>query len=146
LVLIFNFFPGPSLAKKLTPDILVSLMNHHMLVEGTTQQLGLRYVLDLIAKRLDNLKHRKYFPSHSEIDSHAAIAASSVTNSAALAATRAAESANTASKSAIAAAAACQSAFAATMKLTSLQKNTAVKNTAGMTTAGINTAGMITAG
>jgi len=107
---------------------------------------GLRDVLDLIAKKLDNIEHRKYFPSLSEVDSHAGIAASSVENSAALAATRAAENADTASKSAIAAAAACQSAFAATMKLASLQKNSAGMTTTGRNTAGINTTGMSTAG
>jgi len=112
---------------------------------------GLKDVLDLIAKRLDNLDHRKYIPSPSEDDSHAGIAASSVANAAALAATRAAASVDTASKSAIAAAAACQSAVFATMKLTSIQKNTtgmitASLNTTGINTANINNAGMITAG
>jgi len=106
----------------------------------------LRDVLELITKRLDNLEHRKYFPSLSEVDNHARIAASSVANSAALAATRAASSADTASKSVTAAAAACQSAVAATIKLTSRQKNTACMNIAGIITADMNTTGMKTAG
>jgi len=81
----------------------------------------LRDVLELIAKRLDNLENKGYFPSP-EFEHSAGINAGSEVCSAALAAARAAASADTASKSAIAAAAECQSAFAATMRLTKIQK------------------------
>jgi len=95
-------------------------------------------VLDFIAKRHDNLEHRIYLSP--EFKNSVRINAGREARSAALAATRTATSADTASKSAIAAAAACQFVVAATMKLTSSQReNPCKKNASSVSTVSIST-------
>jgi len=89
----------------------------------------LRDVLELIAKGLEILENKIYFPSP-EFEHIARFIADKESSSAALADTRAATSADTASKAAIAAAAECQSAFAATMRLTAIQKENDSKTVA----------------
>jgi len=84
---------------------------------------ALKDVVELIAKRLDNLENKIYFPSlkfeHSE-----KIRSDREINAAALRVAKAAKSADNASKSAISAAAGCKSAVADTMKLTAMQRKT----------------------
>jgi len=80
-------------------------------------------MLELIAKRLDNLESKKYFPSP-ECEQKLRIKADREISAAACVVAQAAESADKASKSAIAAAAACKSVMADTIKFTAMQRET----------------------
>jgi len=86
-------------------------------------------VLELIAKRLDNLENKRYFPSP-KFEHIVKINSDKEVISAEMAATRAAASADTASKAAIAATAACNSAIAKNMRLSAIQRERARMTTA----------------
>jgi len=113
-------------------------MTHLVLVVMIAYQLGmilvmtaskLRDVLELIAKRLDNLKNKRYLPSP-EFEHMVKVNANKEVSSATLAATRAAASADTESKAAIAATTACNSAISKNKRLTAIQRESSRKPTA----------------
>jgi len=89
---------------------------------------SLKDMLELISKRLENLKNRRYFPSP-DFEHSVWRNFDIKINTAALIVARAAESADTASKSAIAAVA-CKSATAESMKMTASQRENSSKFTA----------------
>jgi len=76
--------------------------------------------------RLDSLENKRYFPSI-EFEQNVRAKAEREISAAAFIVAQAAESADNASKSAIAAAVACKSVIADTMKLTAMQKETVHK-------------------
>jgi len=86
-------------------------------------------MLELIAKRLNYLGSKRYFPS-SEFKHRARIKADKKINAAALIVDSAEESIDNSSKSAIYAAVACKSPVAESMKLTAMQRETAIMSTA----------------
>jgi len=113
----------------------VAGQNDHVLYRDAygTDHDSLRGELELIAKRLDNLEQRRYFPSPVDVERAARFPAGSDANSATLAASKSDTCADTAAKSAVAAAPACQSTVDATMKLNALQKETAGKKSSAGT-------------